>query len=201
MMPSDLEVLGEHLGRIAAERFDIENRCHAYEVEIERLKEEFARWKSKVVQDYVAGFRSRVASPESTRSHRRTGSLLSLLKTQAPKTSASEPEEMSRVMHSVLEETLMKNIQLQNDIISLGEECASLQDHVKVLEKIAKDAGLVTPRRLSVGSPKKIAPKSQPAEIPPVTATAPTAVSGSPTKPPAPPQLLPSPLSESRGDP
>jgi hypothetical protein len=154
-MPSDLEVLGEHLGKMAAERFDMEKKCQRLELEVERLKEELTRWKSTTVQEYVASCRSRTSSPEAVRqSAKKSGGIMAMLsRGSLPVTSKTGlPEELATRMHAILEETLMKNIQLQKDLSQLGEECASLQGHVHTLEQVAKDAGLAVPPRAPVDS-------------------------------------------------
>jgi len=46
--------------------------------------------------------------------------------------------EMTQKMEAVLQETLLKNIQLQHDINTLGTEVQKLQDELKVYHQSSK---------------------------------------------------------------
>jgi len=164
MKPSDLEELGEHLGRIAAERFELESRCERLEQEIERLKNELGQWKSDIVQQYVATFHHRWGSGHAQdgpasgpggatrqQKHRRqSGSgVIGLLRGGGGGgNKAGLPEEVATTVQAVVEETLLRNIQLQNDVKMLGEECESLMQHTKTLEEMLQSAGTTPPTRI-----------------------------------------------------
>lgn len=158
-----MEELGVHLGRVASERFELEARCERMDREMRALQEELGRWKSDTVQSYVAAFRARSATAADARSPRRqqpqqqSGGVLSILRGAFPGSGPaagtggvvkqSVAEDFAATTQAVLEDTLLRNIQLQGDVKLLGEECDSLLQHSKALEAMVRAAGGTPPPR------------------------------------------------------
>lgn len=149
-----------HLGRVASERFELEARCERMEREMRALQEELGRWKSDTVQSYVAAFRARSAtarSPRRQQPQQQSGGVLSILRGALPGSGSaagtggvvkqSVAEDFAATTQAVLEDTLLRNIQLQGDVKLLGEECDSLLQHSKALEAMVRAAGGTPPPR------------------------------------------------------
>lgn len=175
---ADFEELGVHLGQLAEEKFVAEQRCERLEARVAELEQELSRWKSSTVQGYITAQLSRTESmvprtPSITGSHSPSatpsesssgggfGRWLFRRSTSAspsPAAPSTLSDEMMGKMQAIVEDTLVKNIQLrlwfsssfsfsfffhnflcvlfsENDLGRLGDEYADLQRRYKTLQE------------------------------------------------------------------
>ena len=177
---ADFEELGVHLGQLAEEKFVAEQRCERLQARVDELEHELARWKSSTVQGYITAQLSRTesmlprtptvaasstpSSPGTTDSGAGGGFGRWLFRRSAsaspsPAAPSTLSDEMMGKMQAIVEDTLVKNIQLrlcshlflcflpphffttwlfvltENDLGRLGDEYADLQRRYKALQQ------------------------------------------------------------------
>jgi septal ring factor EnvC (AmiA/AmiB activator) len=152
--------------------FELETRCKQLEAEATNAKEELESWKSEAVQGYVGLHKTHLnaaapaagvstpqktpqksatpsPAPASTPGKKALSSFVAMFKPGGGGAASPRaiPEEFAARVQSVLEETLLKNVQMQNDMAMLGAECDNLLKHTRALERRLREAGIEVPDR------------------------------------------------------
>lgn len=131
---ADFEELGVHLGQLAEEKFVAEQRCERLQARVAELEHELARWKSSTVQGYITAQLSRTESmlprtpsvagssshnspsspgTDSTGGFGRWLFRRSASASPSPAGPSTLSDEMMGKMQAIVEDTLVKNIQLR----------------------------------------------------------------------------------------
>eukprot|EP01028_Stygiella_incarcerata_P010098 TRINITY_DN50_c0_g1_i2.p1 TRINITY_DN50_c0_g1~~TRINITY_DN50_c0_g1_i2.p1 ORF type:complete len:1164 (+),score=431.51 TRINITY_DN50_c0_g1_i2:45-3494(+) len=124
-MMREIYVLGKRLGEIKQKNFDYEERIRMFEEHIVKLKDDNDR-KSKIITAYTSS--QHVVPPSSSQT-------ASPAKWWSPfrKSGPTKAEEIQKKAQTALEETLLRNMQLQSDVKVLGEEIARLMQENEAL--------------------------------------------------------------------
>jgi chromosome segregation ATPase len=130
VMQKDIEILGVRLGQLQERNFFLEEKMNVYKDTINELSIEIDK-KSRLIQKQQLMLKgANMAQQPSTSTPAQSGALFS-----SPRKDALENEKFSK-MGSVMEETLLKNMQLQEDIKTLGNEVEVLMAENDKLKKI-----------------------------------------------------------------
>ncbi|KAH3742871.1 hypothetical protein Pelo_15731 [Pelomyxa schiedti] len=134
-LQAELEVLATRIGIMQEEKTEMEIKVKLKDLEIGNLKEQLATWKDDFIQTYVSthkvGERS-TAAMDLDKLHRakKAGFMGMLFQGKLPPIghAAQLSEEMVTKMQAVLEETILRNFQLQRDLVTLGNQVSTLME-------------------------------------------------------------------------
>lgn len=130
---ADFEEVGVQLGKVAQEKFLLEERCSEYERENATLKKELEEWKAESTQKYIASCMARVALPQQQqpqqqqppttpqKKHRFFGGGGSSSSSSSSNSNSSDGQKdgmnkddtVMSTMKGIVEDTLIRNIQLR----------------------------------------------------------------------------------------
>jgi len=145
---NDLLVMGIKLGILQQTNFELEQQVNKLQIEVKKLREESSK-KSRVIAKHMKGIK--IQGRSTTEMDRNKREIIQAKSSESPLAfmgtifGGNDPlqEEMHYKMGTVLEDTLMQNIQLQDDIKEIGEdverllaENKSLKDEVLKLQRI-----------------------------------------------------------------
>jgi len=130
-MKRDVELLGKKVGELGEDKWKLEEKIRFLEENIGLLNEEIEK-KSKVTQYLIS--KRNINLNEINMNSRKAGMVGSLFRTSDQTLAA----EMVAKMEAVLEETVLKNIQLQNDMVTLATETSQVNDRNKKLKEEAQ---------------------------------------------------------------
>jgi len=132
ILENDVLVMGLKLGMLQQENFDLEQSNQSLRVEVKQLREESAK-KSKVIAKQLRG----IKNPEtefwtSYQQQKTSGASLSFVGSLFSNNNESPAlqKEMNTKMGTVLEETLLHNIQLQEDLRNVATENENLKEQL-----------------------------------------------------------------------
>ena len=132
----------------------LSSRAHSAEREVAQLKDELEKWKSAPVQKYLGTALPKNLGPSSSSSsgpqpagsmtpkkNAGVGAFLSLFKQQQQSQAQQGmvPDDFVPRVQSVLEATIVKNAQLQSNIVSIAEECDKLMDENRRLKAMLSE--------------------------------------------------------------
>ena len=142
MEPPEMLLL---LKKVVGERFELYMRCRQLEAEAGQAKAELEKWRSETVQKYIWTHKSFAppATPVPSKN------ILSVFASGIRPISSSpmSKKDVVNSVQAVLEDTIVKNAQLQNDVVSMGEECDSLLEYTHILERRLREQGIEVPKR------------------------------------------------------
>lgn len=207
-LPSKPDELRHLITQLQRDKFELETKFSQLEKENLQTKAAFESWKSDALAGYIGMHKTGesgtpLTSPRS--SHTRAVSLSSaspfnkaeqtptktsggfLSKFKSPSKSAVPDDYESRIK-AVLEETLMKNVQLQTDLSILGTQSQEQGKQLRAYERKLREAGLIDVDSITI--PAAVDPRrSLQKELEAAASEAPAVVS-SPTSVPAVTQIL-----------
>jgi len=132
----DLEQALTMVGRLGEEKWKLEEKARYLEENLSSLNEDLVR-KTEVIRYYVSKTKQVVTAEHlaaDKEKHRRQSGVLGTLMRSGADSQELSVEILSK-MESVLEETVLKNIQLQNDMVTLAGETGQLQKSVTSLKE------------------------------------------------------------------
>lgn len=110
---SDFEEVGVQLGKVAQEKFLLEEQCREYEREVAALKKELEEWKSESTQRYIASYTSRVGHPEQHQQKQTPKKRKFFGGGDDSSNDKDANDSVMSTMKGIMEETLIKNVQLR----------------------------------------------------------------------------------------
>jgi len=133
----DLDAALTKVGDLGEEKWRLEEKARFLEENLGSLNEELVR-KTGVIQYYVTKTKQNVPSehltPERDKSNRRQSGVLGSLMRSGHDNQELSAELLTK-MQAVMEETLLKNVQLQKDMATLANETGLLQKSVSALKE------------------------------------------------------------------
>ena len=135
----DADAQQQHVARLCVARADAESACRRCRRELAAARAELAAWRADTLAQYVAQqARTVPRSPEETQARTSTAQRLAALFRGSSSSAATSgeqlPEGFVAQVQDVLGTTLLKNAQLQHDILAIAEECDKLTARVRELE-------------------------------------------------------------------
>ncbi|KYQ94474.1 hypothetical protein DLAC_04773 [Tieghemostelium lacteum] len=120
----DFELMGKKLGEMGNEKYKLEEKIRSLETNVTSLNQELDK-KTKVVRFYISKTQLGRATTEDEKSKRMKGGVLgSFWRNNDPNIVA----EMVEKMETMLQENILKNIQLSDNIEMLGDESVKLRN-------------------------------------------------------------------------
>ena len=128
----------KQIAKLSVERADAESRFMRCARELRAAQRELCAWKADTLAQYVAQlarFEHVPPAPKESEASTATsgggskgavGFLAALFRSPAASPAPQVPEGFVAQMQRVLEESLLKNAQLQHDVIAIAEECDAL---------------------------------------------------------------------------
>ncbi|EFA82163.1 hypothetical protein PPL_04583 [Heterostelium album PN500] len=137
----DIEVMGRKLGELGTEKYKLEEKIRALEENVLLLNQDIEK-KNKVVRFYISKTQLGKATTNDEKSRRlKGGALGSFWRNNDPTLVA----EMVEKMETMLQEYILKNIQLSDDVEILGNEASRLTSENKTIKILLKDNNIPIP--------------------------------------------------------
>eukprot|EP01132_Coremiostelium_polycephalum_P005309 gene5309-6614_t len=131
----DIDIMGRKLGELGTENYKLEEKNRVLEEKVKVLLDELDK-KTKVVRFYISKTQLGRATSEDEKTRRlKGGATGSFWRNNDPKIVA----EMVEKMDTLLQETVLKNIQLTNDMEILGNETVRLNSEMKNLKNFLQE--------------------------------------------------------------
>ncbi|KAN0045311.1 hypothetical protein ACTA71_005688 [Dictyostelium dimigraforme] len=139
---TDFELMGKKLGELGTENYRLDERNRTLELKNKQLTEELEK-KSNAVRLLVSKTQLGKATSEEEKAKKlKSGGLMgSFWRNNDPKIAA----EMVEKMEVMLQENLLKNMQLSNDLELLGTETGKLKSQLNIYESILKENNIEKP--------------------------------------------------------
>ncbi|KAK5583060.1 hypothetical protein RB653_004650 [Dictyostelium firmibasis] len=139
---TDFEMMGKKLGELGTENYRLDERNRTLELRNKQLAEELEK-KSNAIRLLVSKTQLGKATSEEEKAKKlKSGGFMgSFWRNNDPKIAA----EMVEKMEVMLQENILKNMQLSNDLELLGTETGNLKSQLNIYDSILKENNIEKP--------------------------------------------------------
>ncbi|GAM22934.1 hypothetical protein SAMD00019534_061090 [Acytostelium subglobosum LB1] len=140
-MRNDIEIMGKKLGELGTEKYKLEEKIRLLEENVSLLNQDIEK-KNSVVRFYISKTQLGKATTTDEKTKRlKGGAAGSFWRNNDPQLVG----EMVEKMENILQENIMKNIQLTNDMEVLGNETGRLSTENRAIRQLLLDNGIPIP--------------------------------------------------------